>query len=98
MTTLKELHEDNCGQVRRWEVRKWKAYIVWELISIKLTRISEFFNSTNHLNHVVPMWSNQIVPRRKIWITNVWPIDKKEEGKAWRNGAVYKPKAYTISF
>jgi hypothetical protein len=46
---------------------------------IRFIQISKFYNSTNHLNHAQPTWSNQIVSGRNIWIAKARPIDKAIE-------------------
>ena len=52
ITASKELQIFGCGDKRRVELSKWEAYIVWSLDPVKLTNISKFYNSTNHLEHV----------------------------------------------
>jgi hypothetical protein len=47
----KELQFEGCGEDRRQALQKWDAYIVWDLDPVRLTQISNFYNSTNHLNH-----------------------------------------------
>jgi hypothetical protein len=54
----KELQFDGCGKDRRRALEKWDAIVVWDLDPVRLTRISKFYNSTNHLNHEQPTWSN----------------------------------------
>jgi hypothetical protein len=50
----KELQLDGCGEDRRRVLEKWDAIVVWDLDLVCLTKISKFYNSTNHLNHVQP--------------------------------------------
>jgi hypothetical protein len=69
----KELQFEGCGEDRRQALQKWDAYIVWDLDPVRLTQISKFYNSTNHLNHAQPTWGNQIVSGRNIWIANGRP-------------------------
>jgi hypothetical protein len=47
----KELQVDKCGEDRQHVLEKWDAIVVWDLDPIRLTKISKFYNSTNHLNH-----------------------------------------------
>ena len=55
---LKELQLEGCGE-DKWEaLQKWDAYIVWDLDPVHLTKISKFYNLTNHLNHAQPIWDN----------------------------------------
>jgi hypothetical protein len=66
IATSKELQLEGCGEQRRRDLEKWPTIIVWDLDPVRLTRISKFYNSTNHLNHAKPTWSNQIVSGRNI--------------------------------
>jgi hypothetical protein len=71
---------------------------VWDLDPVRLTKISKFYNSTNHLNHVQPTLGNQIVSGRNIWISNGRPTDKAVEAEVHGNGAVQNLQAYLVSF
>jgi hypothetical protein len=93
----RELQFEGCGVDRRQVLQKWDAYIVWDLDPVRLTQISKFYNSTNHLNHAQPIWGNQIVSGRNIWITNGRPTDKAVEVETRGNGAVQDFEAYTVS-
>ena len=48
----KELQVDGCGEDRRRVLEKFDAIVVWDLDLVRLTKISKFYKSTNHLNHV----------------------------------------------
>ena len=78
-------------------LQKWDAYIVQDLDPICLTKISKFYNSTNHLNHAQPTWENHIMSRRNIWIASGRPTDKAIEAKTCGNGAIHDFEAYTVS-
>ena len=69
----KELQLDGCSEDRRRVLEKWDAVVVWDLDLVRLTKIVKFYNSINPLNHVQPMWENQIVSSRNIWISNGRP-------------------------
>ena len=97
IVVLKELQLEGCGEDRREALQKWDAYIFWDLDPIHLTKMSKFYNSTNHLNHAHPMWGNQIVSGRNIWIANGQPTNKAIEAKTRGNGAVHDFEAYTVS-
>jgi hypothetical protein len=84
----KELQLEGCGEERRKALEKWDAIIVWNLDPVRLTKISKFYNMTNHLNHAQPTWRNQIVSGQNIWISLGRPTDKVVEAEARRNGAV----------
>jgi hypothetical protein len=84
----KELQLEGCGKYRCHALEKWEAIIVWDLDHVWLTQISKFYNSTNHLNHTQPIWGNQIVSSRNIWIANRRPTDKAVEVDVRGNGAV----------
>ena len=56
ITASKELQISSCTEKRRLGLAKWDAYIVWSLDPVKLTNISKFYNSTNHLKHAQPTW------------------------------------------
>jgi hypothetical protein len=73
------------------------VYIVWDLNTVRLTQISKFYNSTNHLNHAQPTWGNQIVSKRNIWIANDQPTDKAVEAETRGNEVVQNLEAYTVS-
>jgi hypothetical protein len=62
----KELQLDGCGEERCSALEKCDAIIVWDLDTVRLTKISKFYNLTNHLNHAQPTWGNQIVRGRNI--------------------------------
>ena len=51
----KELQILGCGEKCCLELAKGEAYIVWTLDPVKLTNISKFYNSTNHLEHAHDM-------------------------------------------
>ena len=93
----KELQVDGCGEDRRRELEKWEAIVVWDLDPVRLTRISKFYNSTNHINHAQPTWGNQIVSCRNIWIANGRPTDKTVDAVTRRNGAVQNVQKYLVS-
>ena len=93
----KELQLEGCGEERRKALEKWDAIIVWDLDPIHLTKISKFYNMTNHLNHVQPTWRNQIVSRWNIWISLKRPTDKVVEAEAQGNGAVQNFQTYMVS-
>ena len=57
----KEIQISGYGDKRRVELSKWEAYIVSSLDPVKLTNISKFYNSTNHLEHAQPMWGWQLI-------------------------------------
>jgi hypothetical protein len=94
----KELQVDGCGEDRRRALEKWDVIVVWDLDPVCLTKISKFYNSTNHLNHAQPTWGNQIVSGRNIWISNGRPTNKAVEAKVRGNGAVQNLQAYLVSF
>jgi hypothetical protein len=94
----KELQVDGCGEDRRRALEKWDAIVVWDLDPVRLTKISKFYNSTNHLNHAQPTWENQIVSGSNIWISNGRPTDKAVEAEVRGNGAVQNLPAYLVSF
>ena len=98
ITASKELQISRCGDKRRVELSKWKAYIVWSLDPVKLTNISKFYNSTNHLEHAQPMWGWQLISGQNIWIVHGRPTDKESEHKRHVNHAVLNQSKYTISF
>jgi hypothetical protein len=84
----KELQVDGCVEERRHALEKWDAIVVWDLDPVCLTKISKFYNSTNHLNHVQPTWGNQIINGRNIWISNGRPTDKAVEAEVRGNRVV----------
>ena len=61
---------------------------MWDLDLVRLTKISKFYNFTNHLNHAQPTWENQIVSGRNIYISNSRPTDKAVEAKFCGKGEV----------
>ena len=56
ITVSKELQIFGYTEKCWLELLKWEAYIVWSLDPVKLTNISKFYNSTNHLEHAQPTW------------------------------------------
>jgi hypothetical protein len=92
----KELQLEGCGEERRCALEKWDAIIVWDLDPVRLTQISRFYNLTNHLNHAQPMWGNQIVSGRNIWISHGRPTDKVVEAEVRRNGTVQNFQSYMV--
>ena len=96
ITASKELQISGCIEKRRLELAKWDAYIVWSLDPVKLTNISKFYNSTNHLEHVQPTWGWQIISGRNIWLTHGRPTDKDGENERCSNGVVLSPSKYTV--
>ena len=96
ITESKELQISGCADKRRLELAKWDAYIVWSLDPIKLTNISKFYNSTNHLEHAQPTWGWQIINGRNIWLAHGHPSDKDEEDEHCGNGAVFNPTKYVV--
>ena len=94
----KELQISGCGDKRRVELSKWEAYIVWSLDPVKLTNISKFYNSTNHLEHAQPTWGWQLISGRNIWIAHGRPTDKEGEHKRRGNHVVLNQSKYTICF
>ena len=69
---------------------------MWSLDLMKLTSISKFYNSTNHLEHAQPTWGWQIISGRNIWLAHGWPMDKDGENNHRGNGAVLNHSKYTI--
>ena len=57
-------------------LKKWDAIVVWDLDLVRLTKISKFYNSANHLNHAQLMWGDQIISGRNIRISNGRPTDR----------------------
>ena len=98
ITTSNELQISGCGNKRRVELSKWKAYIVWSLDPVKLTNISKFYNSTNHLEHAQPTWGWQLISGRNIWIAHGRPTDKEGEHERRGNHVVLNQSKYTVSF
>ena len=94
----KELQMDGCGEDRRCALEKWDAIVVQDLDPVRLTKISKFYNLRNHLNHAQPMWGNQIVSGRNIWISNSRRIDKAVEAEVCGNIAVQNLQKYMVSF
>jgi hypothetical protein len=97
IVTSKMLQKEGCGEERQQALEKWDAYIVWDLDPIRLTMISKFYNSTNHLNHAQLTWGNQIVSGINIWIANGKPTDKVKEAEVRGNGANHNPHAYAVN-
>jgi hypothetical protein len=93
----KELQLEGCGEERCSTLEKWDAIIVWDLDPVRLTKISKFYNLTNNLNHTQPMWGNQIVSGRNIWISLGRPTNKVVEAEARGNGAVQNFQVYMVS-
>jgi hypothetical protein len=54
----KELQLEGCGEERHRALEKWDAIILWDLDPVRLTKISKFYNMTNHLNHAQLTWGN----------------------------------------
>ena len=96
ITASKELQISGCADKRRLELAKWDAYIVWSLDPVKLTNISKFYNSTNHLEHVQPTWGWQIISGRNIWLAHGRPSHKDRENERCRNGIVHNPTKYAV--
>ena len=88
ITASKELQISGCRDKRRVGLSKWEAYIVWSLDPVKLTNISKFYNSTNHLEHAQPTWGWQLISGRNIWIAHDWPTDKEGEHEQRGNHAM----------
>ena len=98
ITASKELQISGCGDKRRVELSKWEAYIVWSLDPVKLTNISKFYNSTNHLEHVQPTWGWQLISGRNIWIAHGRPTNKEGEHERRGNHVVLNQSKYSVSF
>ena len=96
ITASQELQVGGCGTTRRSELQMWDAYIVWMLDEAKLRNISSFYNCTNHLNHVKPTWSNQMISCRKIWKICGRPTEKENKGVVRRNGAIFNVPMYKV--
>ena len=96
ITASKELQISGCAEKRRLELAKWDAYIVWSLDPMKLTNISKFYNSTNHLEHAQPTWGWQIISGRNIWLAHSRPTDKDGENERRGSGAMLSPTKYTV--
>ena len=58
IATSKELQVDRCGEDRCRALEKWDVIVVRDLDPVHLTKISKFYNSTNHLNQVQLTWGN----------------------------------------
>ena len=97
-TASKELQISGCGDKCRIELSKWEAYIVWSLDLVKLTNISKFYNSTNHLEHAQPMWGWQLISGRYIWIVHGWLTDKEDKHKRCGNHMVLNQSKYMVCF
>ena len=98
ITMFKELQISGCGDKRRVEPSTWEAYIIWSLNLVKLTNISKFYNSTNHLEHAQPTWGWQLISGQNIWIVHSQPMDKESEHKCHANHAMLNQSKYTVSF
>ena len=98
ITASKELQISRCQDKCHVELSKWEAYIVWSLDPVKLTNISKFYNSTNHLEHAQPMWGWQLISGRNIWIAHGQPTNKEGEHERRGNCAVLNHSKYTVSF
>ena len=98
ITASKELQISRCGDKRRVELSNWEAYIVWSLDPVKLTNISKFYNSTNHLEHAQPTRGWQLISGRNIWIAHGRPTDKEGKHKRRGNHAVLNQSKYSVSF
>ena len=98
ITVSRKLQISGCGDKRRVKLSKWEAYIVWSLDPLKLTNISKFYNSTNHLEHAQPTWSWQLISGRNIWIAHSRPTNKEGEHERHGNHAVLNQSKYTVSF
>ena len=96
ITASKELQILGCVDKQHLELAKWNAYIVWSLDPVKLTNISKFYNSTNHLEHVQPTWGSQIISGRNIWLAHGRPSDKDRENEHRRNKVVLSQSKYTV--
>ena len=96
ITASKELQISGCADKHRLELAKWDAYIVWSLDRVKLTNISKFYNSTNHLEHAQPIWGWQIISGRNIWLAHGRPSDKDGENERRGNGTVHNPTKYAV--
>jgi len=66
MQASKDLQTEKCKEDCRKELRTWEAYIVWTLDTSELVNISEFHNSTNHLDHAQPTWGSQIISSQNV--------------------------------
>lgn len=91
-----QLQIAGCGATRRKELSKWEAVIVWSLDPNKLCRISEFYNTTNHLNHAQPTWGNNIISARNVWINLKRPCNVSNEAKTRGNGAKVNLSMYEV--
>ena len=98
ITMSKELQIFGCGDKRHVELYKSEAYIVWSLDPVKLTNISKFYNSTNHLEHAQPTWGWLLISGRNIWIVHGQPTNKKGEHERCENHAVLNQSKYRVCF
>ena len=98
ITASKELQISGCRDKRRVELSKWEAYIVWSLDPMKLTNISKFYNSTNHLEHAQPTWGWELISGQNIWIAHGRPMDEEGEHERCANHTVLNQSKYMISF
>ena len=96
ITASKELQISRSREKRLLELSKWDAYIVWSMDPMKLTNISKFYNSTNHLEHAQPTWRWQLISGRNIWIAHCHPIDKEGEHERRGNRAVLNNSKYMV--
>ena len=78
------------------ELSRWNAYIVWSLDFVKLTNISKFYNSTNHLVHAQPTWRWQLISGQNIWIVHGRPIDKEGRHERCENCVVLNQTKYIV--
>ena len=92
----RQLQTAGCGAARRIELRTWDAYVVWTLDAAKLTNISQFYNSINHLEHAQPTGGNQIISCRNIWISCKQPTNSPTEAVERQNGAVHDIMNYNV--
>ena len=96
ITASKELQISGCVDKRCIELTKWDAYIVWSLDPVKLTNISNFYNSANHLEHAQPTWGWQIISRRNIWLSHSRQTDKDGKHECRKNGVVLNQSKYLV--
>ena len=96
ITTLKEVQISGCTNKHHLELAKWEAYIVWSLDPVKLTSISKFYNSTNHLEHAQPTWGWQIISGHNMWLAHGQPTDKDGENHHCGNGGVLNHSKYIV--
>ena len=92
----KDLQVKGCGVKRRKELQTWNASIVWTLDPVKLTSILEFYNKTNHINHVQPTWGNQIISLRNVWMDLGRPSLLANEPILRKNKSIPSLPQYTV--